>query len=98
MAPGSYLGVRVRVPGDLREPDARGAASMIPWSELRVAIAAAHRSLRRLTRAGIVSIVKRRGSSEATASDQRSGVETVACGFARTEYTPATVFARMFCR
>ena len=71
---------------------------MIPWSEFLVAIARAQRSPMRLTRSGIVSIVNRRGSSDGTTSVQRSGVETVAWGFARTEYTPATVFARMFCR
>src|SRR5690606_36988016 len=71
---------------------------VIPSSEFGVDIGSDQRSPIRATRAGTVSTVKAWRSRSSVSSSHERGVETVGLGLARTAYTPATVFPRMFCR
>ena len=84
MTPNIYVALRLRVPRPFGA-SATAAAARIPRNEFFARPAWDHRSPTRCTRAGTVSIVNDRGSSDGTTSFQRNGVETVAPGFARTE-------------
>jgi hypothetical protein len=68
----------------------------IPSREFGARMPVAQRSPLARTRRSTVSIVNSEGSRSSVSSLQASGVDTLGCGSARTEYTPATVFPRMF--
>src|SRR5690606_41655088 len=76
----------------------RAAEDSSAFSEFGRSIAAVHRSPTLRIRSGTVSIVKSSRARSDSSSAQSSGGETVAYGFARAAYTPATVLPRIFWR
>src|SRR6476620_10553398 len=76
----------------------RSAAARIAAPEFLVLRAELHMSPSFTILAGTVSIVSSRGSSEPLSSFHCNGVETMAPGFARTQYAAATLFPFTFCR
>src|SRR6185437_142643 len=96
LRPSRQLGHRLRFHRCIAVPGRKSHRRSCSFTRPRAASSGAHRSRSSATRSGTVSIRNASRSTPRSTSSQLTGVDTVARGVGRTEYTDASVFPHAF--